>query len=252
MKMRGFRLALACAALMGLAGGSAAALETRSGEFMAFMLGYIEPSGPRIFEDAVVFSAPSLYKRVGVAFAHENFEKIHWFVKLLVPIDDTVEFDPKSKIPPEMLRDSGVLFYAYAPEKALERLEYRLIIDGLWCADPLNPRKRADPVTGIDLSVAPVPPHDENAAPADRKALSLRFRAPPGEIITAAGDFNGWDPFMYQLRETRPGLYTLTIPLPSGKWRYVFFHRGQRVLDPANLDREYASNGMVANVVTIQ
>jgi hypothetical protein len=251
MKMRGFRLGAAFAALMGLSGAMAAALETRSGEFMEFMLAYSAPASPQIFEDAVVFSAPSLYKRVGVAFAHENFEKIHWFVKLLVPIDDTAEFDPKSKIPPEMLRDSGVLFYAYTPEKPLERLEYRLIIDGLWCADPLNPRKRADPITGIDLSVAPVPPR-ETAAIASEKALSLQFRAPPGEIITTAGDFNDWDPFMYQLRETRPGLYTITIPLPSGKWRYVFFYRGQRVLDPANLDREYAANGMVANVATIQ
>ncbi|MDR2468828.1 MAG: isoamylase [Spirochaetaceae bacterium] len=230
------------------------ALDTRSSEFIDYLLRLKTPAAPEIFEDAVVFTASSIYKKVGVAFASENFSKIHWFSKLLVPIDDTVTFDPKSKIPPEMLRDSGLLFYAWMPEQRSVTIEYRLIIDGLWCADPLNRERKVDPYTGLELSVtaAPAFPQEIPREEGVLTSLTLSYRAERGEIITVAGDFNGWDPFMYQLKESAPGFYTISLPLPPGRWRYVFFHRGQRVLDPANLDKVYAKNGMTANSIVLK
>lgn len=247
------------------------ALDIQSIEFIEYLLDIKEPRAPEVFDDAVIFTAPSFYKRVGVAFSNEHFAKVHWFKKLMVPIDDTATFDPNSKIPPEMLRDSGILFYAYTPESSIENslksIEYRLVIDGLWSADPLNREKKADRVTGLELSIAPAPPSaplktqvknvapqiaNSNASLQNLKTLSLVFRAEHGESITVAGDFNDWDPFMYQLKETSYGVYTISIPLPEGTWRYVFFHRGRRVLDPSNLDRIYSKNGMSANVITIK
>jgi hypothetical protein len=231
----------------------AGALDQKSSEFIEYLLSFKVPQAPVVFDDAVIFTAPSVYKRVGIAFASENFEKIHWFVKLLVPIDDTAAFDPGNKIPPEMLRDSGVLFFAWTPRLENETAEYRMIIDGLWSADPLNKNKKADPLTGLELSVAPMPKTGLDAPHAsyETKSLALSYRAPSGEIITVAGDFNDWDPFMYQMKETTPGRYTISIPLPEGEWRYVFFHRGRRVLDPDNLDRVYARNGMSANTIVL-
>lgn len=247
------KMVLVCA-LFALSAAGISALDTQSGNFMEYLLGLNGPSAPEVFEDAVIFTAPSGYRSVGVAFASENFAKIHRFVKLMVPIDDTAEFDPASKVPPEMLRDSGLLFYAYVPENPSGEIEYRLIIDGLWSADPVNRRKKADPVTGLELSVtdAPPPKRATSRADAETKTLTLCYRAESGEIVTVAGDFNGWDPFMYRLKEESPGFYSVSLPLPAGTWRYVFFHRGRRVPDPDNLNRVYSRNGTVVNVIELR
>jgi hypothetical protein len=233
-----------------------AAVELGSTAFVDYLLGLKAPGAPEIFEDAVIFTAPSSYKRVGVAFAHESFSEIHWFTKLLVPINETAKFDPKAKIPPEMLRDSGILFYAYTPanDRRETELSYRLIIDGLWVADPLNPRKRYDFDAGAELSVMRTPAisRSELAGFKAEGILALNYNAESGETIYVAGDFNGWDPFMYKLKEISPGNYSLRLPLPPGEWRYNLFHRGRRVLDPSNLNKVYARDGMTANVITIE
>jgi 1,4-alpha-glucan branching enzyme len=75
---------------------------------------------------------------------------------------------------------------------------------------------------------------------------------PPGEKVTVAGSFNGWDPFMYELTENPAGTYSLCIPLPPGKYQYIFFHRGERWLDPYNPNRVYSRDGMPASEIVIQ
>jgi hypothetical protein len=235
--------------------GTLGALDLQSYDFIEYLLTLKAPSSPFVFDDAVIFTAPSTYRKVGIAFAHEDFAKIHWFKKLLIPIADTPEFDPESKIDPEFLKDSGILFCAYTPGETvqIDKYEYRLVIDGLWSADPLNPQKKFSSSSALELSVTDAPPvvrdpHRTN----EEGVLLIKYEAPPGETITAAGDFNGWDPFMYPLTETSPGNYSIKIYLPKGKWNYVLFYRGQRVLDPENRDKVYSNVGTMANIITIQ
>ena len=71
-------------------------------------------------------------------------------------------------------------------------------------------------------------------------------------MITVAGSFNGWDPFMYELKERTAGEYALVLPLPPGTYYYVFFHRGQRILDPNNHNRAYTRDGKIASKAVIQ
>jgi 1,4-alpha-glucan branching enzyme len=82
--------------------------------------------------------------------------------------------------------------------------------------------------------------------------LTFNYQAPSGETVTVAGSFNGWDPFMYELRETKPGVYSLTLPLPPGPYHYVFFHRGQRILDPYNHNRVYTMEGIAATEAVVR
>jgi hypothetical protein len=237
--------------------GASEALDTQSYEFIEYLLSRTAPGAPETFEDAIVFTAPSHYKRVGIAFAGENFERIHWFKKLLVPIDDAEPIDPQQKIPPAMLRDSGILFYAHTinpQEHNNERLAYRLVVDGLWTSDPQNPRKKLDPHTGLEFSLVSAPPQSAVApdtTPSNDR-LALHYQSAPGETITVAGDFNNWDPFMYPLREDSPGSYSLTLPLPAGTWRYILFQRGRRILDASNLNKVYTPDGAAVNVAVIQ
>jgi len=216
------------------------------------LLSIHRPAAPVIVDDYVIFTADSGLRRVGVAFAHENFANVYWFRQLTIPQDRlSVQWDVV--IPPDTYMNSAIQFHVYQIPKNLRELEYRLVVNGLWTVDPLNPQTRRDPVSGLSLSVLslpyrPITPNPLNGLP---EGLSFSFKGPPGEIVTVAGDFNGWDPFMYELREYPAGVYSLTLPLPPGTYQYVFYHRGQRYVDPYNPTRIYARDGSAASQIVV-
>jgi hypothetical protein len=234
--------------------GKIGAVDTESYQFIDHLLKLPGPGAPELFEDGIIFTAPAAYRRVGVAFAHEGFSKVYWFQKLLIPKEEVTEKELKSGKEEDLYRDSGILFLVYTLPSTLRELEYRLVIDGLWTADPLNPLSRMDQQSGILRSTIRIPTQSLPPSTMDGPSGSLLFayRAGPGEYITVAGSFNGWDPFMYELRETSPGSYSLTLPLPPGTYQYVFFHKGERVLDPHNFNRVYTKDGKAASEAIIQ
>jgi len=226
--------------------------EWESYEVLNQLLTIRTPSAPVIVENYVIFTADSALRRVGVAFAHENFANIYWFRPLVIPQDRlNDQFDPLTMSGTYM--DSGLQFHVYQIPMNLRELEYRLVVNGLWTVDPLNSQSRRDPVSGLTMSVLSlpyrrVPPDPLHGLP---EGLNFSFRGPPGEIVTVAGNFNGWDPFMYQLREYPEGVYSITIPLPPGTYQYVFYHRGQRYVDPYNPRRTYTRDGGAASEIVV-
>jgi len=231
----------------------AQANEWENHEVVDRLLSLPGPSAPVIHENSVIFTADSSLRRVGVAFAHENFANIYWFRQLLVSQDNRNPIILPGEKVPSPYRDSGKQFFVYQVPNHIIELEYRIVVNGLWTTDPLNPQTRRDPVSGLAFSVLPLPFRQSRPNPASGLPEGLRFsfRGPPGEIVTVAGCFNGWDPFMYELREGPAGYYSLLIPLPSGTYQYLFFHRGQRLTDPYNPSRIYARDGRAASVVVV-
>jgi hypothetical protein len=230
--------------------GMIGAADIDSSQFINHLMNLSEPEGPVVLEDVVLFTASSNYRRVGIAFAHEGYSRIYWYRKLMVPQDPAViAAAGKKKIDPH--RDSGILFHAASVPPGLKVLEYRMVIDGLWTADPLNPRHSL--LAGLSQSVVPLP---ERPAPAltagEEGVLRFTYDAPPGELITVGGSFNRWDPFMYALREVRPGFYSLSLPLPPGIYQYVFFHRGDRLLDPRNPRKIYTKDSKAASEAEVR
>jgi hypothetical protein len=233
--------------------GTAGAFDTESYQFIDHLINLKTPGKPEILDDGVLFTVPSLYRSVGIAFAHEKFAKIYWFQKLMKVRDDPEAADAK-KGDEDLYRDSGILFHAYPIPRDKQELEYRLIIDGLWTADPLNPLRRIDADSGLYHSVILLPEIQRPPTAFDGPpgTLSFTYRAQPGEAVTVAGDFNGWDPFMYELRETSPGLYSLVLPLPPGTYHYVFYHRGRRFSDPNNTNKVYNLSGEVVSEAVVR
>jgi hypothetical protein len=222
-----------------------------SPELIDRLLSLSGPGAPEVVGDLVIFTASSSLRRVGIAFADESFSKVHWFRPLWVR-RDLVNI-PANERNPNPYGDSGIIFYVHKIPEGATQVEYRLIINGLWTTDPANPNSRRDSVSGLSWSVLSVParevmPNPLNGLPG---GLNFSFRGPPGETVSVAGSFNGWDPFMYELREGPPGTYTLHIPLPPGRYQYVFFHRGQRYVDPYNPNRVYSREGNVASEIVI-
>jgi hypothetical protein len=224
--------------------GNIDALDTDSYEFNDRLLKISSADRPEIIEDGVLFTAPSSYRSVGIAFAHEDFAQIYWFRKLLTLVEQGPP-PASGKQPPPQYGDSGVLFFAYTPPENIRNLEYRLIVNGLWTVDPLNPLRREDAKSGIYHSVVILPEIKRTPTIFDgpEGSLTFNFTAPSGETITVAGDFNGWDPFMHRLVETAPGRYSLTLPLPTGTYHYIFWHRGARLTDPNNRNTVYDKFG---------
>ena len=217
------------------------------------LLSIQEPGAPVIHENTVIFTADSNHRRVGVAFAHEDFSTVYWFTKLLIPQDLLSPVILPGQKTPDPYKDSGIQFYAYPIPDHLNALEYRLVINGLWMTDPANPQSRRDSVSGLQISVLTLPPRPAAYSPLKGlpEGLSFTFRGPPGETVTVAGSFNNWDPFMYELREYPEGTYSFTLPLPPGIYQYVFFHRGQRFTDPYNPRRNYTRDGSAVSEVVV-
>jgi hypothetical protein len=211
------------------------AADLESYQFIDRLLSLPGPGAPVIFEDTVIFTAPSSYRRVGISFAYEGYSRVYWYKKLMVPEDPRViaAMGKKKNIDPN--KDSGILFHVQTIPEDIRNLDYRMVIDGLWTSDPLNPLAMKDEA-GLTQSRVAIPARARPPSTFDAPKGSLRFTysTAPGETISVGGTFNGWDPFMYELKETSPGVYTLTLALPPGTYQYVFFHRGERLLDPNN------------------
>ncbi len=84
--------------------------------------------------------------------------------------------------------------------------------------------------------------------------ITFSLFAPRAAKVNLAGDFNNWstgaDP-MYN-REGR-GVWTVTIPLPPGRYEYKFLLDGERwIPDPGNTERVDDGFGGVNAVVVVQ
>jgi hypothetical protein len=235
--------------------GTIEALNTESYQFIDHLVNLTSAGQPEVFEDGVLWTTPALYKRVGIAFAHEGFAKVYWFKKLMTPDDSPKpQMQEAKKGPPVAYKDSGILFFTYTVPKGLASLEYRLVIDGLWTADPANPNKRINE-SGIIVSIAPMPLAKDESVPLLEAALSngiaFSYKGLSGQSVYVAGSFNNWDPFMYELKENSPGNYGIILYLPKGVYHYVFFVQGKRILDYNNLSQLYR-DGLPINQLEVR
>ena len=225
--------------------GNITAVDIDSHQFIDHIRAITEPGKPEIFEDGVLFTASSSYRRVGISFAHESYAKVHWFRQLMVPraySELYVNGKLDKKIDPN--RDSGIKFHMEPIPGDIKNMDYRLIIDGLWTTDPANPVKTTG-ITGVVESRVSLPGRPATQTPGQSGAYRFSYRAEPGEIVCVGGSFNNWDPFMYQLPEISPGFYALSLPLPPGSFQYLFFHRGEQIPDPVNPRKLYTREGNV-------
>jgi len=249
------------AALLILFIGNIGAVDIESYQFIDFIRAISAPAKPEIYEDGVVFTASSSHKRVGISFAHEGYAKVHWFRRLMVPRDQAELFVNgrfQKSVNPNL--DSGIMFHIQAIPLNLKNMDYRMIIDGLWTTDPVNPLSVSGslgilesrvPLAGYSASVYQKEPEASQAAKM-QGTCSFSFKAAEGETVTVCGTFNNWDPFMYELIETRPGFYSLTLPLPPGTYQYAFYYRGEKIPDPANANMRYSRDGRIVSEAVVR
>jgi len=180
---------------------------------------------PRDFWVVFSYRPVSSARFVAVRFEHEGYSVLH----------------------PLALNEKSTFVLVYRPPATLDRLTYRMGVDGLWMRDPANPVYTTDSFgteySQVDLSgLFPAPEHDP-IVHADGE-VTFTLRGEPGRIVSVAGSFNRWDPFVHALEETSPGVYSLTLRLPRGAaYYYYFLSNGGKLLDPANDETRRSPEG---------
>ena len=171
------------------------------------------------------------YRFVGAAFKHEDFKIIH----------------------PFYINTNGVYVLTYPIGDGLEKLDYRLVVDGLWMTDPKNPVTSRSP-GGISLSSFSIPkktgpPESPLIADGD---ITFIYNGLPGQRVYVYGDFNNWDPYMFRMKENEGnGTYTYTLRAKSGSYKYKFIVNGTSLADPLNDRKTLDIFGKTASVMTI-
>lgn len=196
----------------------------------------------------IIFTARGTARYTGISFDHEQYRTV-WPFKRIVRKDEKGE--PVRDETGKPLEN--VLFYiAEVPPETTE-IRYRMVIDGLWTTDPLNPSSAYDYANGMMVSTLAVDRY-EVFTTSIRKNTGVRFAciSEPGKTVRLAGSFNNWDPFMYEMTETKDGYYELALPLPAGTWYYAYFTGTEQIPDSLNPDRVYTKDGRVASVIEVR
>lgn len=139
-----------------------------------------------------------------------------------------VEMDPKL--------DATVLARVTAGADRLNR------IDAVWewlrrpryvAVNPLTGLAAAA-LAGLALWLAVRSPRT-SAPETDSSAIQFVVRAPGAGSVALVGDFNDWDGTATPMRAADNGiLWTVTVPLTPGRYRYAFLVNGSRwLVDPA-------------------
>ncbi|AEJ60447.1 hypothetical protein Spith_0160 [Spirochaeta thermophila DSM 6578] len=183
-----------------------------------YLLDLKEARPPHTKKNRLVFTfqGSTRTRSVGIAFSFERFRTVHLMAR----------------------NPSRIFFYVLDPPE--DRFTYRLVVDGVWMADPSNPVVVEDE-DGVRLSLVSLPPRPaEEAGPVPLEGeIAFLFRYTPGRRVFLVGEFCNWDPFLLPMEEVEPGLYRKTLSLPAGTYAYYFLADGKRIADPENPRRVY-------------
>ncbi|MCQ2582936.1 MAG: isoamylase [Treponema sp.] len=199
-----------------------------------------KPCGPVVTEDYIIFTAAPTSRYVGIAFDFENYQVVHPF-KLFSSIDEEGNKTPR------------YLFYCYERHHKISEISYRLVIDGLWTVDPLNPKKYYDDDINLYFSKVEDPGSIKvyTQVTSDDKVKFI-YKGKSGEKIRLAGTFCNWDSWIYELKETAPGFYELTLPLPTGKYYYNYYVGLTPIVDSTNPEKAFTKDGRSVSVIEVK
>ncbi|AHH10504.1 hypothetical protein bcCo53_000331 [Borrelia coriaceae] len=139
----------------------------------------------------------------------------------------------------------GLFFVKINLPHGVGRIKYRLVVDGIWTNDAYNKNvvfnKDLIPFSIIDIDVDHSYVSLRNPIDSsDGREVEIFYIGRPGQIVTIAGNFNNFNPFLNRLIEQEPqkGVYTIKLKdLPKGRIYYYFVDSGNKVLDKNNVNR---------------
>lgn len=194
---------------------------------------------PYLQGDYVIFTAERDVRHIGIAFDFEDFTEIH-------------SFKLKKFTNMEYEESDSLLFYILKLPKNVLEVNYRLIVDGLWTTDPLNENLVFNKDTNLMMShidcTREIPPVTEKIA---NGKVRFVYKGKSGQKIRLGGSFTNWDSWIYQMKETKPGIYEFELPLAPGEYQYAYFTGINSFPDNTNKVKCYTSDGKVASLLIV-
>ena len=168
---------------------------------------------------------------VQAAFSHEGFGTLHVFSR----------------------NRNGVYVLSIPRTYGLTEFTYRLVVDGIWTTDPVNPDVVSD-AFGVAMSrftiAAVQTPSGDSPVLLDNGLVEFSLLGKTGQHVTIVGSFNGWDPFMTSMVE-HDGVFRRTLRLPPGEHLYYFLVDGLRVPDPGNSRQKLHRDGQIVSILDV-
>lgn len=209
-------------------------------ELDALLCNIEKPCAPIVTKDYIIFTADAKYRYVGIAFDFENYKIVHPFQVLTGQNNEGKTYRKN-------------MFYCYNRQHKFTTLKYRLVIEGLWTTDPLNPVKEYD--DNVNLYFSKVEdPNSVRVYTTEEKDNIIHFiyKGQEGLDLHLAGSFTNWDPWIYRMKETAPGFYELELPLTRGTYYYNYFLGLTPLLDETNPEKAYTKDGRIASVIKVK
>lgn len=205
----------------------------------SFLSSINQPIGPILTNDYIIFTANKNHRFVGIVFDFEDYKTIHPF-EVMTKTNDNGE------------KIKTYLFYCYKREHKTSQIKYRLVFDGLWGTDPLNPNKEYD--SNVNLYFSKI--EDLNSIEVftnktQENTVHFIYKGKSGQKVRLSGTFTNWDPWIYELKETSPGVYELNLPLTTGTYYYNYIIGMNSYLDTSNPQKAYTKDGRSASVIKV-
>ncbi len=91
----------------------------------------------------------------------------------------------------------------------------------------------------------------EREAPAEVKYITFSLEAPSAKYVNIAADFNKWSPQDFKLSRGKNGVWEAVVPLPPGRYNYLYYVDDVPMIDIKNPMTGYHS-GRQTSVITVQ
>lgn len=220
--------------------GSLDAPDMDETEIDTALLGVHGTMAPFITGDYAVFTADKNARYVGIAFDFEKYRTIH-------------KFQLKTDYDSEENASSKYYVYVLKIPKNVQSFNYRMVIDGLWTTDPMNPEKIYSEEAKLivsHLNANRTVPIITEEVPVGK--VRFVYTGKSGQKIRLGGSFTNWDSWIYIMREVYPGVYQLDLPLPPGTYEYAYYNGMNTMVDPTNPERVYTRDGKSASLLVVK
>ncbi len=68
--------------------------------------------------------------------------------------------------------------------------------------------------------------------PLELVPVEFRYHAAKAKSVELVGDFNAWAPGLLRLNKGRDGNWSIVVPVPPGRRKYLFLEDGEPKVDP--------------------
>lgn len=147
-----------------------------------------------------------------------------------------------------------IWYLVYDKELKKGKYRYKLMVDNIIIADPLNKNKDRDEIGGyfsfFELK-ADIEPFKTNPKPLGGGYYEFRYKDLRAERVILTGSFNHWNPYEIELKREFGGMWRTKIFLPKGKHYYYFIVDDQVTPDPMNMKTLRDKHGNVVNILEV-